>query len=303
MTISPHPYSLRQLQYAAAVAETLSFRKAAQLCRVSQPSLSAQLAALESALGNKLFERSRARVVPTPAGAALLERIRPLLQSADDLLVFARSKEDPFKGTLRLGVIPTVSPYLLPRVARPLRKSYPELTVRWIEEKTPVLVELLEAGRLEAALMALEAPLPRMSHEHLVDDEFLLAAAPNHPLMLKKGPAKTSDLADAEVLLLDDGHCLRDQALAVCSHAGANELEFRATSLPTLAQMVAAGNGVTLLPRLSIDTEARRASLSVRPFANPAPKRTLALIWRPQSPLEPALKKLAATLRDALVAR
>jgi len=296
---APHPFSLRQLQYLVAVSESLSFRKAAEACRVSQPSLSAQLAQLEEALGVRVFERDRRRVIPTAAGKELIERARGLLLEADDLLGAAQLAGDPLTGTLRIGVIPTIAPYLLPSATPALRSAYPQLTALWVEDKTENLVRSLDAGTLDAALLALVPEIGDVESEVVADDPFVLATRPDDPLGKKSGPAKASELRDASVLLLDDGHCFRDQALAFCSSARAHELEFRATSLPTLAQMVAGGAGVTILPELAVPTEAQRAGLRIRAFATPVPHRTLALVWRRRSPLAPALRKLASTIRKA----
>jgi LysR family hydrogen peroxide-inducible transcriptional activator len=302
MTISartPHPFSLRQLQYAVAVAEALSFRKAAELCRVSQPSLSAQLARLEQALGVRLFERDRRRVLATAAGREVIDRARRVLLDADDLVAAAKRAGDPLAGTLRIGVIPTISPYLLPSVTPVLRRAYPRLATVWVEDKTEALVRSLEAGALDAALLALEADIGDVEREVIADDPFVLATRPDDPLGAKTTPAKAAELRDVSVLLLDDGHCFRDQALAFCSSAKAQELEFRATSLPTLAHMVAGGAGVTILPQIAVPTEAQGAGLRVRALATPVPHRTLALVWRKRSPLAPALRKLAGTIREA----
>ncbi|HYG68621.1 MAG TPA: LysR substrate-binding domain-containing protein, partial [Anaeromyxobacteraceae bacterium] len=299
---APHPFTLRQLQYAVAVADTLSFRRAAERCHVSQPSLSTQIAELEGALGVRLFERDRRRVLVTSAGAALLDAARRVLVAADDLVGAARRAGDPLAGTLRVGVIPTVSPYLLPVATPALRAAHGRLNVRWLEDKTEVLVGRLHAGALDAALLALEAELGDVEHAVVANDPFLLAAPKDHPLAKRPGPASPGELREAEVLLLDDGHCLREQALAVCARAKASELEFRATSLPTLVSMVAGGAGVTLLPALAAPTEARRGELVLRPFAEPAPHRTIALVWRARSPLGSALRQVAATIRDALEA-
>ena len=306
MTISvlvPHSFSLRQLQYAVAVGESLSFRKAAEACHVSQPSLSAQLAQLEEALGVRLFERDRRRVLATAAGKELVDRARTVLLEANDLVAAARRAGDPLAGTLRIGVIPTMSPYLLPSATPALRIAYPRLTTVWVEDKTETLVRSLDAGALDAALLALEAEIGDVEHEVVAHDPFVLATRPDDPLGTKTTPAKAAELRDASVLLLDDGHCFRDQALAFCSSAKAHELEFRATSLPTLAHMVAAGAGVTVLPELAVSTEAQRAGLRVRAFATPVPHRTLALVWRKRSPLASALGKLASTIREAYPGR
>ncbi|HWE30283.1 MAG TPA: LysR substrate-binding domain-containing protein [Polyangia bacterium] len=299
MTFEAHAFSLRQLQYVVAVAELLSFRKAAERCHVSQPSLSAQLAQLEEAIGVRLFERDRRHVLLTGPGRELVERARRVILDVDDLVDVAKRTADPLSGTLRLGVIPTVSPYLLPRIAPALRKAFPRLTLLWVEDKTDILVRRLDEGTLDAALLALEADIGDVDREVLARDPFMLVTPANHPLGAKATAARPTDLRGANVLLLDDGHCFRDQALAICAKAKADELEFRATSLSTLAQMVAAGAGVTLLPALAVATEAKRADLHVRPFARPEPGRTIALVWRKRSPLATALHQVADTIKTA----
>src|SRR5581483_6704030 len=276
-SLASHPFTLRQLQYAVAVAESLSFRKAADLCHVSQPSLSTQLGQLENALGVRLFERDQRRVLVTAAGEEVLERARRLLLEADDLGAAAARAGDPLTGTLRIGVIPTISPYLLPSVTPALHTCYPRLTTVWVEDKTEPLVRALHAGTLDAALLALEAPVGDVEHETVALDPFVLATRPDDPLGTKPAPARAAELRDVPLLLLDDGHCFRDQALAFCAGAKAHELEFRATSLPTLVQMVAGGAGATILPALAVATETQRARLSIRAFASPPPHRTIAL--------------------------
>ncbi|MCL4705500.1 LysR family transcriptional regulator [bacterium] len=299
MSLGPLPFTLRQLQYAVAVADSLSFRKAAESCHVSQPSLSAQLAQMEEALGVRLFERDRRRVLVTVAGRKIIERARLILRETVDLLESAHRSADPLSGTLRIGVISTLSPYLLPRLTAALRETYPRLTVLWAEDKTDSLMQSLKAGTLDATLLALETHIGNVEHEIIGSDPFVLATPVGHPLGAKASPARAVELKGANVLLLDDGHCFREQALAFCSNAKAHELEFRATSLSTLAQMVAGGAGVTLLPEIAVATEAKRAELAIRRFARPAPKRTIALVWRSRSPLGPALRQIAATARTA----
>jgi LysR family hydrogen peroxide-inducible transcriptional activator len=297
--LSPHALSLRQLQYAVAVADTLSFRTAAERCHVAQPSLSAQLAQLEEALGVRLFERDRRRVLLTAAGRDLVERARRVLREADDLVEAAARAGDPLAGRIGIGVIPTISPYLLPVVAPALRAAYPRLTVGWREDKTATLVAALQAGTLDAALLALEADIGDVEREVIARDPFVLATPPGHPLGATPAPLRIGELKDAPMLLLDDGHCFREQALAACARTRIREDEFRATSLSTLAQMVASGAGVTLLPRLAVSTEAGRAGLRVRPFTDPAPARTIGLVWRRGGALAGALRQVAATMRDA----
>ncbi len=293
-----HRFSLRQLEYAVAVADTLNFRKAAAQCNVSQPSLSSQLAQLEEAIGVRLFERDRRRVLITPQGGVVIERARAVLRQADDLDISARRAADPFAGTMRIGVIPTVSPYLLPRIMPPLRREYPRLQFLWTEEKTAGVVHGLAAGNLDAILVAKEAPLGEVECEVLARDAFVIAAARSHPLMRSTREAHPSDLRGHQVLLLEDGHCFRDQALAICSRAGAREQEFRATSLTTLVQMIAGGNAVTLLPELAVRIEGH--GLKLRKFAAPVPHRTLVLAWRKASPLRSAFRHVAETIRQSI---
>lgn len=293
------PFTLRQLQYFVAVAETGSFSRAAARCLVAQPSLSAQLAELEAALGVALFERGRGRVAPTKAGRVLLPRAQAMLVAAADLGAAARDFVDPLAGMLRVGVIPTLSPYLLPALAPALKRDWPRLTVQWTEDKTAVLAAELDAGRLDAALLALEADLGRVEHAVIGVDRFVLATAAGDPLGAGPRRLHRDDLKGAPLLLLDEGHCLRDQALSFCARARPAELGYRATSLATLVQMVAAGQGVTLLPALAAPIEAKRANLRLREFADPAPHRTIALVWRQHSPLATALTALAGTLRKA----
>ena len=293
-----HDLSLQKLQYIVAVADTLGFRKAAELCHVSQPSLSAQVRELEETLGVKLFERDRRRVLVTPAGADLVARARRVLSEASDLVEAAVRLGDPLAGSLRLGIIPTIAPYLLPEAVPAVMARFPKIKLLFREEKTEVLVASLAAGKLDAAVLALEADLGDLSHAVIAHDAFVLAAPKRHALARKRS-ISAEDLDGETVLLLDDGHCLRGQALSYCSSARASEASFRATSLSTLAQMVSSGAGVTLLPSLSVPIENRRGQLAIRPFDAPAPSRTIALVWRPSSPMSKALKELAAVLRKA----
>ena len=294
---APHSFSLRQLQYILAVAEHGGFRRAATACHVSQPSLSAQIAQVESLLGNPIFERRRRPLLVTPAGKVVIERARHVLRAADELEEAAKRLGDPFSGTLRLGVIPTLGPYLLPELAPELREAYPHLTQIWIEDKTERLVQALREGELDGSLVALESELGDVERVVLGKDPFVLAAAPDHPLVRPRRKLTPDLLQGASLLLLDDGHCFRDQALAFCQKAGADELAVRATSLSTLAQMVAAGAGVTLLPEVALDVENRKGTLRIRRFAGEPPSRTLALVFRRQAALEPTLRAVARVMR------
>lgn len=297
--MNAHPFTLRQLQYAVAVAETGGFRRAADRCHVSQPSLSAQLAQLESVLGVRLFERNRRRVLLTAAGQELVARAQRALSAADDVLVAAQRFGDPLAGTLRIGVIATVSPYLLPETAPALRAKHPRLTLFWNEDRTAALLHDLRQGRLDGVVLALVSGMDDLEHEVIAADAFVLAGPRGHALLRPRRRAEPRELDGQGILLLEDGHCFRDQALSVCATASAREVDFRATSLSTLARMAAGGAGVTLLPELALAVENRRGELAVRRFAQPAPGRTLVFAWRRGSPLGPALRELSRGLRDS----
>jgi len=293
------PVTLRQLQYACAVAEEKSFRKAAERCHVSQPTLSAQVAELERVLDVALFERGSRGVRTTRAGEELVARARQVLLAADSFLETAARHVDPLAGTLRVGVIPTVGPYLLPDLDPALRRAFPGLELRWTEDKTDALVRMIQDGTLDAAVLALESEIGDLEHAPVGVDPFVLAAPPGHALARGKPAVGVDALASQHVLLLDDGHCFRDQALDLCTRAGAEEQGFRATSLSTLVQMTAGGEAVTILPRMAVEVENRRAGLVVRPFQAPGPSRTLVLAWRKASPLGAAFVSLAEAARRA----
>ncbi len=298
-TTAPHPFTLRQLQYVVAIAEELSFRRAADRCHVAQPSLSTQVAQVEDALGVKIFERASKRVLVTAAGRDVVARAKRLLLEADELVNASARVRDPLAASLRIGVIPTVSPYLLPAATPALRTELPKLKIAWLEEKTATLMERLHAGELDGAAVALEAELGDVEHEVIGVDPFVVVMRPDHPLAKKKGPLTEAELRGEELLLLDDGHCFRDQALEACSRSRVHEGEFRATSLSTLVQMVALGGGLTLIPALALGTELQRAKLHARPLAAPHAKRTIALAWRKGAALEPALRAIAKAMKGA----
>ena len=293
------PFSLRQLQYLVAVADLGGFRRAADACGVAQPSLSAQVAQVEAALGVQVFERGVRGVRVSAAGAAVLDRARGVLLASTDLLDTARRHGDPLRGRVRIGVIPTVCPYLLPEIAEPLLRALPTLQIVWSEDKTGALLSQLMDGRLDAALVADDARVEPLQQAVLGDDPFVLAAAPQHPLIKRKAPASTDALTGATVYLLEDGHCFRDQALALCGATGAQAADLKATGLSTLVQIVAAGAGVTLMPRMAVAVENRRGQLAVRRFASPAPSRRLVLAWRKGSALAEPLEAVARIIRRA----
>jgi LysR family hydrogen peroxide-inducible transcriptional activator len=272
--------NLRDLQYLVALAETRHFGRAALHCHVSQPTLSAQLRKLEEFLGVALIERRPRRVGLTPAGEAVVERARRMLRDADDIRALARARQDPLAGQLKVGFIPTLGPYLLPRIAPRLAKALPKLQLMLHEYQTAPLVDRVVAGELDLAVLALPVDTKGLATRSLFAEAFLVAMPEHHRLAASKR-VKPADLAEEKLLLLEEGHCLRDQALEVCKLAGSQEQDFRATSLETLRQMVAAGLGITLLPRLAAEGPfASARSLVVRPFAPPAPNRVIGAAWR-----------------------
>jgi len=285
--------SLRQLECMVAVAEQLNFRKAAEACFITQPALSLQIQQLETLLGTRLFERDRRRVLLTPAGEALVPRARAALAELDALVEAARVLHDPLAGTLRLGVIPTVAPYALPAVIPALRRKFPRLRLLLQEEPTARLVELTQNGRLDLCLLALEADLGGLETRALYFDPFVLAVPAGHALAARK-QATEADLAEEEVLLLEDGHCLREQALALCRRSGARELgNFRATSLNTLVRMIAGGIGVTLLPTMAVPVDVHAQDRLSLVSLERRTGRTIGLAWRASSPRGDTFELLA----------
>lgn len=288
--------TLRQLEYAAAVADTLGFHRAAERCHVSQPTLSAQVQQLETVLGVKLFERDSRRVIVTPAGEEIVARARRILVEANDLVGVANRSRDPFAATFRIGVIPTVAPYLLPDITPALAKKWPALRLIFREEKTEEVMKELGDGRLDAGLLALDADIGGDVASALVcEDAFVLALPHGHPLAKKKR-VPMDDLEGEDVLLLDEGHCFGDQTRSLCTRFGAREGDLRATSLGTLVQMVSSGAGLTLLPQIAVDVENRRGQLDVRPFTAPVPSRKIGLVWRPRSPFGETFEAIAEAM-------
>jgi LysR family hydrogen peroxide-inducible transcriptional activator len=292
--------SIRQLESLVAVADAKSFRKAATAIGISQPALSASVQAAESLLGVQVFERDRRSVLITPAGEEVVGRARLALASVDAVGEAARRRGEPLVGPLRLGVIPTIAPYWLPSLLPGVRKRYPRLELVLREDQTARLLVQLDAGQLDIALLAL--PVPGDFTTTAIAHESFLVAAPRGAAVLKRhhGTLGERDLDDQTVLLLEDGHCLRDQALAVCERSGAVEaMEVRATSLPTLVQMVAGGLGITLLPETAAGALVRpRGPVEVRPLAKPQPGRTVGLAWRTSSARLREFKLLAEVMQE-----
>jgi LysR family hydrogen peroxide-inducible transcriptional activator len=273
------------LRYFAALAETLHFGRAAARCQVTQPALSMQIRELEAELGVMLVERTTAGVFLTAAGVDVAERARGVLLAVQDLVDLARHRDRVLAGPLRLGVIPTIGPYLLPRVLPRLHASFPEVQLSLHESQTEHLLDALIAGDLDLLVLALPVGRDELATRALFDDAFNLAVAADHPLA-GRATVSQHDLLAERLLLLEEGHCLRDQALSLCHAAGANQADdFRASSLATVVQMVVNGYGGTILPDLALPVEAgANPRLRVVPFCAPAPARTIGLAWRASSP-------------------
>jgi LysR family transcriptional regulator, hydrogen peroxide-inducible genes activator len=297
--------NLRSLEYLVALDEHRHFRRAAEACFVSQPTLSTQIRAMERELGVELVERSP-QVMMTPAGERIVEHARQILNDVDSIRAVARLSGDPEAGTLRLGIFPTLAPYLLPHVVPQVRQRFARLELLLVEEKSELLARQLREGRLDAAVLAVPIDDHGLHEELLFDEEFVVAVPAGHPLGEQRDAVSVSALAGETILLLDEGHCLRDQALSVCHLVGADERAgYRATSLETLRQMVAAGAGITLLPRLSVSAPVpQSAAIELRELSPPAPSRRLAMYWRTSSPFRsflPRLAELFRSLPDGLV--
>ncbi len=289
--------TVRQLEYMIAVADTLNFRRAAARCHVTQPALSAQIQEIEAILGLRIFERDRRRVLVTAAGKEIVARGRLALSGVDDVVDIARTLCSPLSGDLKLGVIPTIAPYVLPSVLPVVRKTYPSCRLLLVEDQTAHLVQRLSGGELDVLLLAQEADLGSSKILPLFKDEFVVVFPRSHRFAARK-VVHEEDLQDESVLLLEDGHCLRDQTLGVCQSAGAEEGDFRATSLNTLVQMVAHGVGITLLPQMAIENELGHAtSLVARRFVRPRPYRTVCLAWRSTSPRDTEFRLLGDILK------
>jgi LysR family hydrogen peroxide-inducible transcriptional activator len=290
---------LKDLRYLVALADEKHFGRAAERSHISQPTLSAQLKKLEDYLGVQLIERNPKQVTLTEAGEQIVSRARRILEASDEVVTLARAHRDPLAGKLRLALLPTIGPYLLPRVAREIRKALPRLELRLYEYQTVPMLEKLHDGSIDVGVLALPVDLDGLESRPLYDEPFTVAL-PQHHKLTKKTSLRVEDLKDESLLLLEDGHCLRDQALEVCSGVGMQEKQdFRATSLETLRQMVATGAGVTLLPELaSRGAYGSARGVVLRPFVKPTPVRHIGAIWRKTTARLPAIEALCKIIAD-----
>ena len=287
--------SLKQLRYFEALTRQNHFGRAAEVCAISQPALSMQIKEMEAELGAPLFERGAREVHLTNLGAALAPRVREILRSVDELTDLARAAQDQMVGRLRLGVIPTIAPYLLPALISNLSKAHAGLDIHVRETMTSRLIEELGEGRLDAAILALPISESQLQEVALFDEKFVLvrqAADAGKPV------PNAATLQEMRLLLLEEGHCFRDQALSFCNLPTARPREgLEGSSLSTLVQMVGVGLGVTLLPEMAVPVETRSAQVVVDHFRNPQPKRTIGMVWRKTSPLTKQLGQIAEVVR------
>ena len=290
--------TMKQLQYLAALADTRHFARAAERCHVTQSTLSAGVRDLESVLGAAVAERSNRQVLMTPVGREIAARAKALLRDAEDAMEVARAARGPMAGELRLGVIPTIGPFYLPRVLLALRERFRDLTVYLREERTAPLLARVADGELDAVLIALPCDTGDLAAEAIFEDEFLFACHRTHPLA-NAAAVRPEALAGERLLLLEEGHCLRGHALDACRMGDTRtRAQFEASSLHTLVQMVAAGIGVTLVPRIAVAAGILHgAEISLSALAAPASRR-IGLAWRPTSPRAGEHRLLAEALRE-----
>lgn len=290
--------TLKQLRYAEAVAQFGHFGHAAEHCAVTQPALSMQIKELEENLGLPLFERGPRQVRLTGFGDSVLTRAREILRGVDELEDLARAAQATLVGRLRLGVIPTIAPYVLPRIIGRLSHEFPEIDLNIRETQTPRLLEDLNAGRLDCAILALPASEPGLTEVPLHEEEFVLVRPQRDA---DKPVPDGAALAQMRLLLLEEGHCFRDQALDFCNiRSPLTRDGLDGSSLSTLVQMVGAGIGVTLIPEMAVDVDAQNAAVSIARFHAPRPKRTIGMVWRKSSPLAEQLVGLAEIVRPAV---
>ncbi|MDP5053237.1 MAG: hydrogen peroxide-inducible genes activator [Congregibacter sp.] len=290
--MSRHP-TIKQLRYLCAVVEHGHFGRAARACHVSQSTLSAGILELEEVLGTSLLERNNRSLVLTGLGEEVVQRARGLLLDVEDMVAACQASAEPLSGRLRLGVIPTIAPFLLPTLLKSLRRDYVEFTPFIREDLTEPLIDALHRGELDILLLALPVAADGVESMHLFDDPFFLASPSDHPLAAQIG-LDTAKLRGQELLLLEDGHCLRDHALEACKLRGSEyTVPYQATSLTTVIQMVASGIGVTLVPGMAVSAGAlATADVVVTPFADASVKRDIGLMWRKKTPRQTEFRLL-----------
>ncbi len=289
--------NIRDMHYLVAVADHLNFSKAAESCNVSQPTLSGQIKKLEEQLGIIIFERTNKKVMLTDIGTQIIASARRILHESEHIKEIARYAQNPLSGIFRLGAFPTLATYIFPTLVPKITESLPDIRLILAEDKTAHLIEKLHKGELDAALLALPIDDDAFITQPLFDDAFMLAVPANHPLA-HNAAIKQSELAQHRVLLLEEGHCLRDQALDVCTlHNIGEDTDLRATGLETLRLMVKAGTGITFMPRIAVRED--EEGICYIPFAAPEPKRTIGLVWRKTSARGAVMERLVEMMASS----
>lgn len=296
--------SIRQMQYLLAVVELRHFGQAAQRCFVTQSTLSTGIQELESMLGVTLLERTKRKVLPTPLGLAMAEKARELLSLSAQMVALAQSEQAPLVGPLKLGVIPTIAPFLLPKVLPEVRQRFPELEVFLVEDQSARLLQRLDSGELDCAIFALPYALGKHEHQIFGSETFHVAFPQGHPLS-QGGPISADELPAEQLLMLEEGHCFKDHALSACHLSGLRQQAvFQGTSLYTLIEMVVGGQGISFLPAMALDTHlAQQPGICLRALAEPGPHRELGLVWRATFHKKDDLGLLGRLMAELLVAK
>ncbi len=296
-----NPPSIRQLQYLLAVVELCHFGKAAERCFVSQSTLSTGIQELENLLGASLLERTKRKVMPTPLGLKVADKARQMLAISSEMMELAHNEQAAMVGSLKLGVIPTIGPFLLPKILPLIRKKYPKLELYLIEEQSVHLLRRLDSGELDCAILALPYDLNKYEYQRFFEEIFYVAFPYDHPLS-GGGPISSADLPVEQLLMLEDGHCFKDHALTACHFSGLQQrAAFQGTSLYTLMEMVAGNQGVSFLPAMAIDSNlALLPKIKLRPLAEPGPHREIGLVWRTTYHKKKDLSLLLKLMEDEL---
>lgn len=292
--------NIRDLKYIIAVAKEQNFARAAELSAVSQPALSMQIKKLEDELEVQIFERSHKNFLVTKTGEEIIRKAEEILLKVDEIKNIAKSSKDPYSGEIRIGAFPTLAPYFFPKIIGKITRDFPKLKIFLIEEKTEILIEKIEKGEIDAAFIAVPCSDPNLSFKKIFSEDFLLAVPKGHPLTNNKRITH-NDLNGHELMLLEEGHCMRDQALEICSIFGAREYQnnkqnFRATSLETLKQMIISGNGITLVPEIAA---AKDKNISYLKLTH-KPQRTIGFYFRKTSARKDLFEKIAETVKEIL---
>ncbi|MCW5681531.1 MAG: hydrogen peroxide-inducible genes activator [Xanthobacteraceae bacterium] len=299
--MNPATLSLRQLRYFEAAARLGHFGRAAEECAVTQPALSMQIRELEAALGAALFERRPGETVLTPLGREIAEGASKILLAANDLAALAKHRGKVLSGPLSLGIIPTLAPYILPQLLKYLSKQYPALKLELREAQTKAMLAELSRGELDLVMAAIPNDNFDLEESHLFDDRFLFAAGADDA---KRARIDPETLDPAKLILLEEGHCLRDQALSFCApERGVTKTGLGATSLSTVMQMVANGYGATFIPEIAVEAETRGRKLSLQRFTAPEPSRKIGLVWRKTSPRKRDFEAFGMAVKEALKPR